>query len=130
MSRRLAPLDDVHVHRHGNSAVIAFEGEPRSAVWLELGPAARTLTDQEILDRHHQRVLELVEQSATMPQVCWDDASGTWRPYGRVVRCVVEGGPTLHEPLIMIDELELTLAELGRMLVGHGAHVCMLFLDE
>lgn len=127
-----ATLADVHVHRHGTCAVIELDGEPRAAVWMELGPAARTMTDQEILDHHHRRVLSIVERNATMrgPSVWWDDASESWRPYRCLVRCAAEGGATLDEPVVLIDELELTLAELGRMLVVHGTHVCMLFLDE
>jgi hypothetical protein len=125
-----ALLDDVHVRREGNTALVELPGQPRTVVWIELGPSARTLSDQEILDRHHHHVLATIEQGARAPQVYWDDAAGCWRPYGRLVRCALEVGPTLGEPVMVIDELELTLAELGRMLVEHGAHVGMVFFDD
>ena len=129
MSRVCA--DELHLHRHGTSALVELAGEPRSAVWLELGPAGRTLTDREVLDRYHARVLAFVEGAAA--HVVWDDARAAWRPSGRVIRCVVEAGPTLEEPVVAIlgdSELELGLGDLGRMLEVHGAHICIVFLDS
>ena len=89
-----------------------------------------TLDDQQLRDLHDRHILALVDAIPDAPQVRWDDAGRCWRPIGRTVRCAVEAGAALDEPLVVIDQLELNLAELGRMLAGHGAQICLVFLDE
>jgi hypothetical protein len=121
-------MDEVHIRRDGEVALIEYPALPGVTVTLHLGGGARVLSDGDILDRHHRRIAQLAELLIAAPQVDWDEVRTRWRPRGRVVRCAVEAGP--DEPLVAIDEVELSLSELGRMLTDHGAHVCLIFLDD
>jgi hypothetical protein len=126
----LAGLGDVRISRDGDAAIIEYPGDPPVLVRIAVGLRARTLTDQEILDLHNQRLLAMTDAMIAAPQVIWDERAGCWRPHGRVVACVVDAGAGLDEPLVAIDDVELSLGELGRLLAGHGAAVRLLFIDD
>lgn len=63
-AQTFATLDDARVRLDGDAAVIELGAGPERAVRLELGPSARTLSDQDILDLHNQRVLRGAEALA------------------------------------------------------------------
>ncbi len=121
-------MNGVRVTRDGTAALIAHDCEPVLTVRIELGAQAQTLTDQDILDRYNQRLYALGAALVASPQLRWDDAAGRWTPRGHAIRCVVEAA--IDEPTVLVDEVELTVAELGAMLVRHGAQICLVFLDE
>jgi hypothetical protein len=121
---------EVHIRRLGDAALIEYAALPGLTVTVHLGGGGRSLSDGEILDRHHRWIAQIAELMIGAPQVAWDEAHTRWRPRGRVVRCAVEPGLSPDEPLVAIDEVALTLDELGGMLADHGAHVCLIFLDD
>jgi hypothetical protein len=118
----------VRVIRDLTGAVIAHDRESIVTVRLELGAHARTFSDGEIVDCYSRKLGELGATLAGSPQLRWDDVERRWVPRGRVVACHVEA--TIDGPIVLIDELELTLAELGSMLARHGAQICLVFLDD
>lgn len=62
------------------------------------------------------------------PQLEWFQPSLRWAPRGQILRCVIVDGDR-GEPVICIDEHELTLGELGRLLAAQsGLGVRILFV--
>ncbi len=120
--------DGVRMTRDGTAAVIEHDCEPVVAVRLELGTLATTLSDREILERYEHKLGALGAALVATPQLRWDDAGLCWVPRGHAIRLTVE--PAIDEPTVMIDEIELTVAELTSMLSSHGAQICLVFLDE
>jgi hypothetical protein len=118
----------VRVIRDRTGAVIAHDCEPIVTVRLELGAHARTFSDGEIVDCYSRKLGVLGATLAGSPQLRWDDVERRWVPRGRIVVCNVEAA--VDRPIVLIDEIELTLAELGSMLARHGAQICLVFLDD
>src|SRR5438552_3789443 len=114
----------VRILRDGTAAVIEHDCDPMLRVRIELGALAHTLTDREILERHHQHVLGLGAAMVATPQLRWDEANERWRPRGRALVVLIDG------PIAIVDDLELTISELAGVLASHGAHICLVFLDE
>jgi hypothetical protein len=121
-------MDGVRVTRDDSGAVIAHDCAPVVAVRLELGPHVRSYSDDDILRRYTHHVSALGAALIASPQLRWDEVARRWLPRGRAICCHVEAGIDAH--LVVIDGLELTLAELAAMLSGHGARVCVVFLDD
>jgi hypothetical protein len=118
----------VRVIRDRTGAVIAHDSEPIVTVRLELGAYARTFSDVEIVECYSRKLGALGATLAGSPQLRWDDVERRWVPRGRIVACNVEA--TVDGPIVVVDEIELTLAELGSMLARHGAQICLVFLDD
>jgi len=121
-------MKGVRVTRDGTSAAIDHDLEPMLTVRIELGVRASTLTDQEIIDRCNHRIGALGAALVPSPQLRWDEALGRWTPSGNAIRCEVEG--VIDDPTVFVDAVELSVSELGAMLVRHGAQICLVFLDE
>lgn len=123
-------MTEVLIRRLGAVAQIEYPSLPGLTVTLHLGPGARALSDADILDRYQRRIAQLAELMIAAPQVDWDDVQTRWRPRSRALRCSVDAGAEPGSALVSIDELDLTLDELGAILADHGAHVCLLFLED
>jgi hypothetical protein len=118
----------VRVTRDASGAVIANDCEPIVTVRLELGAHAGTFSEREIVDCYNRKLCALGADLAGSPQLRWDEVERRWLPRGRALRCYVE--TSLDAPTVVIDEVELTVGELGSLLARHGAHVCLVFLDD
>ena len=118
----------VKVTRDGNAAVIVHDCAPDVAIRIELGVHAATLSDREVLERYHRKLHGLGAALIADPQLRWDEGLRRWQPSSNALRCVVE--PSQDEPVIYIDDVELSFAELGSLMAGHGAGICLLFLDD
>jgi hypothetical protein len=118
----------VRVTRDASGAVIANDCEPIVTVRIELGAHADTFSEREIVDRYHRTLCELGADLAGSPQLRWHEVERRWVPRGRALRCFVE--TSIEAPTVVIDEVELTVGELGAMLARHGAHICLVFLDD
>lgn len=121
-------MKGVRITRDGTAASIVHDCEPMLTVRIELGAHAPTLTDQDIVERCNHRLGALGAALVPSPQLRWDEATARWTPRGHAIRCEVEGA--IDEPTVFVDSVELTVAELGAMLVRHGAEICLVFLDE
>jgi hypothetical protein len=127
----VASLDEVRITREGDVAIIEYADERVWTTRLKLGPAVHHMTDEEILDRWNEGVLAqeqlaaeyeyiAVEIPPGKPQIEYFDKGYQWTPRGDVLRCVIDDGGPDGEPVIQIDDHELTWKELGRMLTTHA----------
>ncbi len=120
--------------------------ERGEAVWprLTIGPQVQMMSDQEILNRYHEVILEqelaraayhhvAVEVPPGSPQVRYFVKGDQWVPRGDVLRCIVHDGGPGGEAVIEIDGREFSLREFGRMLTvnaGWGMRICFVPDDE
>jgi hypothetical protein len=127
----VASLDEIKITRHADGVVIQYADERVWTTDYKLGPEAEKLTDQEILERWNEHVAATeqlmaeykhvaVEIPPGKPQIRYFDKGHQWTPRGDVLRCVVEDGGPDNEPIIHIDEHELSWREFGRLLTTHA----------
>jgi hypothetical protein len=142
--RYVASLDQVRITREKDGAVIEYAEEGIGTTHFGIGPEAQHLTDQEILDRFnaHLETLErlrdeyehvAVEVPPGKPQIEYFEPGQQWTPRGGVLRCVIDGGGPCGEPVIHIDQHELSWSEFGRLLLtyeGWGMRVIFVPDDE
>ena len=115
----VASLDEVRITRHGDEAIIEYADERFWTTHFKLGPAVQHMTDQEILERWNECVLAR-EQVATeyehiaveippgKPQIEYSEKGYQWTPRGDVLRCVIDDGEPDGEPVVHIDDHELS----------------------
>jgi hypothetical protein len=127
----VASLDEVRITRDGDEAIIEYADERFWTTHLKLGPAVQHMTDQEILDRWNECVLAreqvaaeyehiAVEIPPGKPQIEWFEKGCQWTPRGDVLRCVIDDGGPDGDPVIHIDDHELSWEEFGRLLTTHA----------
>jgi hypothetical protein len=127
----VATLDEVRITRQGDAAIIEYADERVGTTHFGLGPAVQQMTDQEILDRWNECLLAqerlaaqyehvAVEIPPGKPQIEYFERGYQWVPRGHVLRCVVDDGGPEGEPVIHIDDHELSWEEFGRLLVTHA----------
>jgi hypothetical protein len=140
----VASLDQVRITHEGEVAVIEY-AEPR--IWtthFNLGREIEGMSDQEILDRfnaglvateqfraEHEHVA--IEIPPGKPQIEYDRQCDQWVPRGDVLRCVVDDGGAGEEPIIHIDDYELSWREFGRLLTtcaGWGMRIVFVPDDQ
>lgn len=138
----VASPDEVRITREGETAIIEY-ADPQ--VWVTnytIGPKLAEMTDAEVLALWNEGI-EATEQReyrhvATeipigKPQIEKSDWSRTWVPRGDVLRCVVHDGGPDGEPIVDIDEHELSWAEFGQLLTtyaGWGMRIVFVPDDE
>lgn len=139
-----ATLDQVRISRQGESGVIKYIEPNVSTVHLRIGPEVQRMSDQEILDMHNlvlqkQRQLAseyehvAVEIPPGHPQIEYHERSNQWVARGEVLRCIIDDGGPDGEPVIYIDDRELSLREFGRLLItyaGWGMRLVIVPEDE
>lgn len=138
-----ASLDEIRISRHGEEAVIEYVEPGFWTTHLRLGPEVQQLTDREILERHNA-VIETQERLSAeyehvaieippgRPQVEHSSWTGGWVPRGDVLRCVIDDGAG-GEPVIHIDDQELSWKEFGRLLTtfaGWGMRLVVVPEDD
>jgi hypothetical protein len=139
---RVVPLDEVRITRRGETAEFEYADEAMGGMSLELGVDVTAMTDQDLLDRHNEAVRAMeaaarhehvaVEIPVGRPQLRYSRVADQWCPRGSVVRCVVHDGPD-GQAVIEVDDHELSLPELGRMLTtfaGWGMRIVFVPEEE
>jgi hypothetical protein len=127
----VASPDEVRITRKGETAIIEY-ADPE--IWVTncaIGPKLAEMTDAEVLTmwndgieaterlrREHRHVA--TEIPIGKPQIEKSDWSRTWVPRGDVLRCVVHDGGPDGEPIVDIDEHELSWAEFGQLLTTYA----------
>ncbi len=125
-----ASLDEVRIERDGEYAVITFVDEAIGGMHLRLGAEVQRMSDMEILDRYNEVVTAMqagvdawdrtvVEIPEGKPQIEYAPSSEQWAPVGDVLRCIIDESEE-GQPMIWIDDKELSWAEFGRMLLVHN----------
>jgi hypothetical protein len=127
---RVAAPDEVRITRDGEAAYIEFADTSIASTHLTIGPYVAGMTDQEILECYNDVVRSQDHLRATYehvaieipvgkPQIEFEARSRQWVPRGDVLRCVIEDDEN-RQPVIHIDEQELSWEEFGRLLVVHA----------
>ncbi len=140
----VATLDEVRITLQADAAIIEYADERIGTVHFRLGPAVQSMTDQEILDRWNEclRAQEriaaqyehvAVEVPSGKPQIRYLERSYQWVPRGDVLRCVIDDGGPDGEPVLHVDDHELSWEEFGRLLLtyaGWGMRIVFVPDDE
>lgn len=138
-------LSDVRITRQAEYAFIDYVDPDISTVHLDIGPQVHDMTDEEILHLHNQVLRKQSEMAATKK---WrpieipvgksqlenrPDGSGSLKPRGAVLRCMINDGGDDGETTICIDEHEFSMEEFGGILShynGWGMRVIIVERDE
>ena len=126
----MASLDEVRISRETDGAVIEYADENIWTTHLVLGDKARTMTDEDILERHNEMILAreemrheyehvAVEVPLGQPQIEFSPTCQQWTARGDVIRALIEDDEE-GQVKVVIDDMELSLHELGRLLVTHA----------
>jgi hypothetical protein len=146
--RHVASPDEVRITREpdGETAVIEYAAGDIGATHLKIGPALEAMTDSEVLERFNEVIAAMeearrkykhvaLEVPVGNPQIEWSKLAGQWSARGDVLRCVIHdgGGDDGREPVIEIDDRQLSWSEFGRMLTsfaGWGMRLVIVPDDE
>ena len=140
----VASLDQVHISRENEEAIIEYADPEISTTHFRLGPAIHTMTDHEILKRFNETIAArdqlaaeyehvAIEIPPGKPQIEYFDKGCQWTPRGDVLRCIISDGGLDNEPVIYIAQHELSWKEFGRLLTtyaGWGMRVAFVPDDE
>ena len=128
---RVASPDEVRISRQGDSAVIEFADPKISTTHLRIGQRLQGMSDHEILDIFNENIRAqeqlaaeyehvAVEIPPGKPQIEFQPLSGQWSPRGDVLRCVISDGGPDGEPVVYIDDEELSWSEFGRLVTTYA----------
>ncbi len=128
--RYIARMDEVMITREADSAVIAYKEEDVPTTHLTIGPRIAGMTEDEILELFNE-ILRVEAQMAPdyrhvavevplgSPQIEHQAQCHRWTPRGKVLRCLIDSGED-GEAVVQIDDHELSMAELGRLLATYA----------
>jgi hypothetical protein len=129
--RHVASPDEVRITREpdGETAVIEYAEDDIGATHFKIGPALKGMTDAAVLERFNETIAAMdqarrdykhvaVEVPIGQPQIEWSELANQWCARGDVLRCTIHdgGGDDGREPVIEIDDKQLSWSEFGRML--------------
>jgi hypothetical protein len=138
---RVASLKEVTITRRGDAAHIEFLDGVTPSMRLTIGPEVARMSDRAVLMSYNRVVRAMqwsvanykhvaVEIPEGKPQLEYHALSDTWCARGGVLRCEVSDDEN-RNPVITIDDRELTWDEFGRTVVtwaGWGMRV--IFVPE
>jgi hypothetical protein len=125
-------LEEVIITRDTTSAHIKYKDPDYGETTLTIGPGIQRLTDQEIVDLYNDTLRRDAEHARNFnyvaiepplgsPQIEFHRSSDQWTPRGDVLRCQIMDTPDdPREPVITIDDKELTWGEFGTMLCTYA----------
>lgn len=134
-------IDQVHIARDGEYAIISHADPAYGTVNLKLGPEIDTLTDRKILDLFNNIIAAQeasiadpanrpIEIPQGRPQIEWHEDLQQWSARGHVLKCEVsddeDGNLVVH-----VDDKELdaeAFLQLIRPFAGWGMRIT--FMDE
>ncbi len=127
----VASIDQVHISRDGDDAVIEFTDPAIATTYFRVGPTLCGMSDQDVLDAFNAVLSAEAEQGETYehvaieipdgkPQILYYPPAQQWAPRGAVLRCLVDDSGEDGEAVILIDDQALSLAEFGRMLCTYA----------
>jgi len=128
---RIARLDEVRITRGPEDAVIEYVEPNIATTHFTIGPKIQQMRDQEILDLFNDSLRAQEELAAAYeyvaveippgkPQIRYFAAGDQWTPRGGVLRCEIDNGGPDGEPIIGIDDNELSWREFGRLLATYA----------
>lgn len=126
-------LNEVTITRENDSASIDYKDPAYASTHFQIGPEIELMTDQEIVDLYNETLREqarlaaqwkhvVVEVPLGSPQIEYSPQCDQWTPRGSVLRCLIDD--TMEgqerEPVITIDDKELTWREFGRLVCTYA----------
>ncbi len=140
----IATLDQIRIRRTSEGAVIEYLDPAILPVVISVGPDADRLSDAELLDHHNTHLREaealtkgrqhvVVEIPPGRRQIEYSLSSGQWVPRGGVLRCLIDENPSDRQPVIHVDDHELSWQDFGRLLLtyaGWGVRVTFVPDDQ
>jgi hypothetical protein len=134
-------IDQVHISREGEYAIITHADAAYGTVNLKIGPRIAAMTDLEIL-RVFNNIIAVQEANIAdpanrpveipkgRPQIEWSEKHQEWSARGHVLKCVV-GDDDDSDIVVYIDDQELdaeAFLRLIRPFAGWGMRIT--FMDE
>jgi len=138
---RRASLDEVHITREDDYAIIEFADPTISVVRFKLGPEVGSMSEKAILEAFNEMIdardevaagfeNKVIEIPVGKPQIKYSSDADQWVPRGRVLRCHVEDDEQ-GDLVVYIDDQEFDLGAFGRMLKTYaGWGMRIYFVDE
>jgi len=122
-------LDQVTIHRSGESAEITYADKAVGPIDLKIGPQIEGMTIGEILEAWNDCVRAMqksadeyvhvaVEIPRGRPQIEYQERANQWTPRGSVLRCAISDEN--FQPIIYIDDRELSWTEFGRLITTYA----------
>lgn len=140
---RVATLEEVRITREGDEVAVIEYVEPGiSGTNFRIGARMRGMSDQDILDLFNDSVRARAELAAEYehipveippgkPQIRYFAEGYQWVPRGDVLRCQIDDGGPDGEPVIHVDEQELSWTDFGRLMTVHaGWGMRIVFVPE
>ncbi len=114
---------EVRITREGVYAHVDFI-DTSYASRIEIGPEVASMSDTDILRLHNEIVLSaqrcITESKEDAPQIKFDQHHQSWTPLSDVLRCEIISDSGTDEPVINIDDEELSWEEFGRMVKSYN----------
>lgn len=137
----IALLDQVRITRRGDTAIIEYADGDVATTHFQIGSRLASMTDAEILECWNEFLEAQAQLAAKFPRVVVEVPPGKpqikyhkdarqWVPRGDVLRCVIEDDAN-GDPVIYIDDQELSWRDFGRLVVTHaGWGMRVMFVPE
>lgn len=141
--------DEVTISRDGETAVFTYSNPAMGAGRnLRIGSIIHRMTDEDIIKLHNDIAYSTMEMRAQYehiakeiavgkPQIKYDKRYGQWSMRGDVIRCCIHDCQNpktgVQEPVIKVDDKELSWQEFGQMLTtfaGWGMRLTIVPDDE
>ena len=140
---RQASLDEIHITREGETAVIEFADPNVSVSHVNVGPELGSMSDAAVLELFNAMLEAPTEIAAGFdnaaveippgrPQIRFHEDSGRWVPRGQILRCHIEEDEE-SRTVIYIDDQELGLDAFSDLLKhydGWGMRIAFVPEDE
>ena len=138
-------LNEVTIARENDTAIIRYKDPAYASTNLRIGLEVATMTDQGIVDLYNDTLRAqaklaaeykhvAVEVPLGSPQIEYHARADQWTPRGNVLRCLIDDtAEGEREPVIQVDERELTWREFGRLIctyAGWGMRIEFVPEDE
>lgn len=138
----VATLDQVHISRDGEDAIIEYRDPEVWTTQLKVGPQIDGLSDQEVLDMHNEMVeaararreenpYAATEVPPGSPQLEFDEGFAQWRLRGEVLRARIDDREEWVQ--LDVDGQSLNMEELQQLLAvysGWGLRLVIVPDDE
>lgn len=140
----VARLDQVRITREPDGALIEYVEPGYGSTSFKLGEIVQGMTDQEVLDAFNDTIEAMQRERAHYHHVAVEippgkaqleyyGRGGYWVARGDVLRCEISDGGPDNEPIIYIDDHELSWDEFGEALgsfAGWGMRLIIVPDDE
>lgn len=134
-------IDQVHISREGEAAIIVYADPAYGTVHFTLGPEIVNLSDREILEMYNDVIAAQeasiadpanrpVEIPKGRPQIEWQEDFQQWSARGHVLKCEVSDDQN-GDVIVYIDDKELdadAFLQLIKPFAGWGMRIT--FMDE